>query len=287
MIFHALAVRNTARWSPALFEKPQDARHDWQIASALALRIRARRAAAKPDPSRLGLAKRMLHKAIGLPGAIEAQARFRTTPKQQVDVLLRTGRRGLSVATLAQTPGGVDLGPLQPQLPGRLHTKNKRIDLAVPLVLDALPALLDAAPVTTEGDLLLVGRRSQRDGNSWMHNLPRLTSGRPRHRLLIHPDDAATRDISDGDVVEVTSSTGKVRIDTHVSDEMMPGVVSLPHGYGHAMPGVQLRNATTLPGVSINDLTDPERTESIGANAVLNGIPVTIQLVPPTAARTT
>lgn len=276
LIFHTLAVRNTARWSPALFEKPEEARHDWEIARDLALRIIALRAAAAAGTGVKGAASWVLNTVKDLPHVVEAQARFRTTPKQQIDVLLRTSGHGLSVSKLAATPGGVDLGPLVPQLPDRLRTPDKRIDLALPLVLDALPDLLDAAPVAGEGELLLIGRRSQRDNNSWLHNLPRLTRGKARHHLLIHPDDAVCRGLTDGERVRVASRVGAVEVECAVTADMMPGVVSLPHGYGHARPGVRLSEATKLPGVSINDLTDPERTESIGANGVLNGIPVQV-----------
>jgi anaerobic selenocysteine-containing dehydrogenase len=275
VIFHMLAVRNTARWSEALFERPAQARHDWEIARDLALRIIALRAAGTGTGLK-GAATRALNTVKDWPHVVEAQARFRTTPKQQIDLLLRASRHGLSVGKLAATPGGVDLGPLESVLPERLHTPGKRIDLAVGLALDALPELLAAEPVTADGQLLLIGRRSQRDNNSWLHNLPRLTRGRARHHLLIHPEDAVCRGLADGDLVRVASRVGEVEVECAVTDDMMPGVVSLPHGYGHDRPGVLLRAATTLPGVSINDLSDPARTESIGATAVLNGIPVTV-----------
>ncbi|WP_344060997.1 molybdopterin-dependent oxidoreductase [Nostocoides vanveenii] len=280
LIFHTLAVRNTARWSPALFEKPEEARHDWEIARELALRIIALRAAAEAGSGIKGAATRVLQTVKDLPHVVEAQARFRTTPKQQVDLLLRTSGHRLSVGKLAATPGGVDLGPLEPRLPDRLATRDQRINLATPLVLDALPALLAAEPVARADELLLIGRRSQRDNNSWLHNLPRLTRGKARHQLLIHPDDAVCRGLTDGDRVTVASRVAQVEVECAVTDDMMPGVVSLPHGYGHDRPGVRLSEATQLPGVSINDLTDPERIESIGANAVLNGIPVLVSSIP-------
>lgn len=137
---------------------------------------------------------------------------------------------------------------------------------------------LDVGPVALqEGELLLIGRRHQRDNNSWLHNLPRLTRGRPRHQLLAHPDDLAARSLRDGDLVRVRSAAGAVTVEVQATDDVMPGVVSLPHGYGHAgRGGVRLRHAVELPGVSMNDLTDPGRTEQVSGNAVLNGVPVTI-----------
>ncbi|HSO63696.1 MAG TPA: molybdopterin dinucleotide binding domain-containing protein, partial [Ornithinibacter sp.] len=127
-----------------------------------------------------------------------------------------------------------------------------------------------------DGELLLVGRRHQRDNNSWLHNASRLTRGRARHSLSAHPDDLAVRGIRDGDTVLVRSAVGEVRVEVAASEDLMPGVVSLPHGYGHAREGVRLRHATELPGVSMNDLTDPSVVEAVSGNAVLNGVPVTL-----------
>ena len=279
LVFHLLAVRNTARWSSALFDKPKEARHDWEIAKELALRIitlREKRAFA--DAQGLsGLATATAATVKDLPKTIEAQARFRSTPKQQVDLLLKALSTGQSVKKLAETPGGADLGPLERRLPERLYTEDKLVHLDQPLILDAL-TVLDATktPATgTSDDLLLIGRRAQRDNNSWLHNVPRLTSGKPRHRLFINPADAADRAINDGDVVNLTSAAGKVSIDCQVTDDVMPGVVCLPHGYGHGKAdGIRLEHAKTLAGVSFNDLSDPQRTEAITGNAILNGIPV-------------
>jgi anaerobic selenocysteine-containing dehydrogenase len=140
-------------------------------------------------------------------------------------------------------------------------------------VLDDL-ARLEAVPAH-DGGLLLVGRRHQRDNNSWMHNSPRLTKGRARHQLYMHPADMGSRDIADGSVVRIASAVGEVEVEVQASDDMMPGVVSLPHGYGHRQPGVRLREAVELPGASMNDLTDPAVLDVTG-NAVLSGVPVTV-----------
>lgn len=281
LIFHTLAVRNTARFAPALLEPAPGSRHDWQIVRNLCLAI---------------------YRARGRRPAPSLAARLRLSPRRTVDLLLRTreleGRRpslrdavrvvrgGLTVAQLAQTPGGVDLGPLRPVLPERLRTRDRRIDLAVDFVLERVQAL--AVSVASDdpsarvdngerGELLLIGRRHQRDNNSWMHNAARLTSGRARHRLLVHPDDLAERGLVGGERVHVSSAAGSVEVECESSTDVMRGVVSLPHGYGHGgRPGVQLRHATTLPGASINDLTDPSRVESISGNGILNGVPVTL-----------
>ena len=174
---------------------------------------------------------------------------------------------------------GADRGALKPRLPERLATPEQRIDLAMPLVLDSLPGLLaglSAAPGLRDGELLLIGRRHQRDNNSWLHNSARLTRGRPRHALLAHPDDLAARGLHDGETVVVRSAVGEVHVEVAATDDVMPGVVSLPHGYGHDRPGVRLGTARSLPGVSMNDLTDASVVEGLSGNAVLNGVPVTV-----------
>ena len=123
--------------------------------------------------------------------------------------------------------------------------------------------------------LVLIGRRHKQDNNSWFHNSTRLTGGRPRHQLLMHPQDLTDRGIEDGSLVMVSSRVGSVRVEVAATDDMMPGVVSLPHGYGHQVGGTRLRNATQVAGVSINDLTDPDLLDLSG-NAALNGVPVTV-----------
>jgi anaerobic selenocysteine-containing dehydrogenase len=202
------------------------------------------------------------------------------SPRRQVDALLRSSSARLSVAKLERMPAGADHGPLRSRLPDRLRTPEKRIDLAVPLVLEALATLpegLVEGSRLAEGHLLLIGRRHQRDNNSWLHNSSRLTRGRSRHALLAHPDDLAERAIRDGDTVLVRSSVGEVEVEVAATEDLMRGVVSLPHGYGHRREGVRLRNAGRLPGVSVNDLTDPSVVEGLSANAVLNGVPVTVE----------
>ena len=122
---------------------------------------------------------------------------------------------------------------------------------------------------------MLIGRRHQQDNNAWFHNIERVNRGRPRHQLLMHPDDLAERGIADGDLVTVSSRVGAVTVDVRATDDMMRGVVSLPHGYGHQVDGVRLSRASKVPGVSINDLTDPDLLDLSG-NAALSGVPVTV-----------
>jgi anaerobic selenocysteine-containing dehydrogenase len=268
LAFHLLAVRDTARFTPAVFPKPKDARHDWEIFREITLRTASRLGAKAP------LKKRLI-----------TQARMRLSPTRTIDLLLRTDRPRLSLRKLRRRPEGIDLGPLRPALPGRLRTKDKRIHAAPPLVLDDL-ARLEATEAASPaaGELLLIGRRHQRDCNSWMHNTDRLTKGRPRHHLLMHPDDLAERGIADGMTVAVASRVGAVEVEVQATEDVMRGVVSLPHGYGHQRDGVLLGNATGVPGPSINDLTDPSVLDRASGNAVLNGVPVTVRPAGPAEA---
>jgi len=259
LVFHGFAVRNTARFTPAVFAKPDDARHDWEIFGALAERVQARLGA-------------------GLKDRLAAKARFAAGPATIIAGLLKTGGR-TSMRALRKAPEGVDLGPLRPTMPERLQTEDKRIDLTPALVvadLARVSAAVDGADPVGEGELLLIGRRHKQDCNSWLHNTERLTRGRPRHHLLMHPDDLAERGLADGSLVRVSSRVGTVDVEVSGVDDMMRGVVSLPHGYGHQVAGTRLRHASTVAGVSINDLTDPARLD-VSGNAALNGVPVTVQ----------
>ena len=257
IVFQGLAVRNTARFTPAVFDKPRGARHDWEIFRDLAARITAR---LDHQPSRRARLKQRLRLGI--------------SPTFAIGMLLRRGGK-TTISELRAHPEGIDLGPLRPTLPDRLRTPTKRIDLAQEVILADLDRVRSELAHPTDG-LLLIGRRHQRDNNSWMHNVERLTRGRPRHQLLMHPDDLAERGITDGSRVRVASRVGQVEVEVAATDDMMPGVVSLPHGYGHQLPGTRMAGASEVVGVSINDLTDPERLDLSG-NAALNGVPVTVE----------
>ena len=260
VIFHQLAVRNTARWNDAVLPRPAESRHDWEIFRDLGLAVLRR----------TPLSRRKL----------TMSARLRLSPKRLVDLGLRSGPYRLSVGKLRRSAGGVDLGPLQPALPQALHTKSKRIDLAQQMILDDLPRLRDSLVVLGNGDdLLLIGRRHLRNNNSWMHNSARLVKGRPRHQLLMNPEDLACRQLVDGQLVEITSAAGSVSVEVAASNDMMPGVVSLPHGFGHGRPGVRLTVANQVAGASANDLTDPDLIDAAAGTAALNGVPVKVTAV--------
>jgi anaerobic selenocysteine-containing dehydrogenase len=255
VIFHQLAVRNTARWNDAVLPKPPQARHDWEIFRDLAVRLL----------SRTPMSRRK----------VMTSARLRLSPRRIVDLGLRIGPYKLSLRKLQKSPGGIDLGPLQPALPAALHHKNKRIDLAQRMILDDLPRL-ESLATGNDGELLLIGRRHLRNNNSWMHNSARLVKGKPRHQLLMNPDDLAKRDLTDGQLVNVSSAAGTVAVEVAASNDMMPGVVSLPHGFGHSRPGVKLSVAGQVAGPSANDVTDADFTDTVAGTAAVNGLPVTV-----------
>jgi anaerobic selenocysteine-containing dehydrogenase len=261
--FHLLAVRNTAKFSPALFPPASDARHDWQILRGLAGRLSPRSA------SPLALAKRLASRLA--------------TPERIVDLGLRFGTHRLSLAKLRRAPHGIDLGPLEPRLPKRLYTPARRIELApAPFVKDLERLRRRLSPDSTTAaaekfDLLLIGRRQVRSNNSWMGHIPRLTKGKTTCTALIHTSDAASRGIKSGDLVRVSSRVGTVVLPAVVIEGIMPGVVSIPHGFGHGRAGVRLDFDERALGVSANDLTDESVVDALVGTAVLNGVPVRLE----------
>jgi anaerobic selenocysteine-containing dehydrogenase len=267
LVFNLLAVRNVTKYSPAVFPPGADARHDWQILAEL-----NRRLGGGPPTVRF---KRWLNAMLG--------------PRRTLDLGLRfgpygTGLRpfgsGLSLKKLERAPHGLDLGALEPCLPGRLKTPERRIELGPSAYvndLDRLRKTLDGE--TAEDALLLIGRRQLRSNNSWMHNYARLMGGRGRCTLLMHPDDAAVRGLGDSQLVAVISTAGQIEAPLELSDEVMRGVVSLPHGWGHHRPGTQITTAQQHPGASLNDVTDDRTVDALSGNAVLSGVPVRIEPV--------
>jgi len=217
------------------------------------------------------------------PGEIMEALSSRRGPERILDYLLRAGpygdafgiREGLTLAALEAEPHGIDLGPLEPRLPELLSTADRRVDVAPDAIVADLPRLaaqLDAAPA----GMLLIGRRHVRSNNSWMHNIPSLMRGRDRSALLVNPADAARLGLSDGGRARVRSGAGSVEATVAVSDEMMPGVASLPHGWGHDDPQAALTVAARHPGANLNALVDAGTVDAPSGNAVLNGIAVEI-----------
>jgi anaerobic selenocysteine-containing dehydrogenase len=207
----------------------------------------------------------------------------RVGPERLLDLALRTGPfgegfgadpSGLTLAALEAAPHGIDLGPLQPRVPEVLRTPDGLIDLAPAAVVADVERLRAALEVVPHGGLVLVGRRDQRSNNSWMHNLPMLVKGKERCTVWVHPDDAGRLGLRDGEPAAVSSRAGAIELPVQVTEDVMPGVVSIPHGWGHDAPGAALRVAAAHAGVSSNVLADEELVEPLSGTAVLNGIPV-------------
>ena len=192
---------------------------------------------------------------------------------------------GLSLAVLEANPHGVDLGPLQPRLPEVLKTPSGKIEIAPDAIIaDVESRLIPSLDRRVNGELVLVGRRDLRSNNSWMHNIEILVKGKPRCTLQIHPDDAARAGVADGEIARVRSRVGMVELAAEVTDGIMSGVVSIPHGWGHDMKGVDMEVAERYSGVNSNVLTDGELMDPLSGNSVLNGIPVTVEALVPAPA---
>lgn len=274
LIFLHLAVHNVARYTPAVVERAPGTLHDWEIYSELAKRY-ARRLWAQ---ERAGTGER-------LKGLMVRSLMSRLPPDRLLRLGLRKSAYPLTMKQLREHPEGIDLGPLRPSLMQSLRRAGKRIALLPPAVrreLQEVSGLWAAAPapVSTHGDLKLIGRRDVRSNNSWMHNSERLVSGKPRCVLWIHPDDAQARGLADGQTVEVHSRVGRVSVPLHVTPDIRPGVVSLPHGWGHDRPGTGQRIASAHPGASINDLTDDRLTDRLSGNAAFSALPVQVAAAP-------
>jgi len=268
LAFHLLAVRNTAKFSPALFQRGEDARHDWEILLELQTRIES-----------------------GLGSSVKRRVASRFFgPERILDLGLRFGpyggglnpfAKGLTLRKLREAVHGIDLGPLTSCLPGRLRTVDKRIKLAPDVLMKDIERVkakfFDGGSPDLNGHLLLIGRRHLRSNNSWMHNSERLVKGKTACTILMHPTDAAQRHLSSGQKVEVRSRVGAIVVPIEISEEMMPGVVSIPHGWGHDRSGNQLAVAQQHPGQSINDITDDLTIDELSGTAAFNGTLVVVQ----------
>ncbi len=256
LIFNLFAVRKVARLSPPVRAQDESERADWQIVNGLGAAFAS--ASGKPWND--------------LPA-----------PRASIAQGLTRGGSGLSIEALEAAPHGLDLGALTPSLLGRLETADGCIECAPGLLLDDLKRLAESsatAPTAeSPGALLLIGRRDARSNNSWMHNAPRLVKGKPRHQLLVHPDDLQARGLIDGARVRIRSRIGEVETEACADTDMMPGVVSLPHGFGHQREGVQMQRASAVSGVSINDLTDASALDRPSGNAAFSATPVWVEAI--------
>jgi anaerobic selenocysteine-containing dehydrogenase len=295
LALYQLAVRNVAKYSAAALPKADDRPDEWEILLTLAKGLMGMR-----DLPLAAMDQQVL--ALILDGEIGEGSRFADLtaaealeklgdapgPARVLDAFLRTGPYGdgfgrvpggLSLDHLRQHPHGLDLGPLEPMLPEVLKTSDGQIDLAPEPILEDLPRL-EARLGGPAPALVLIGRRHLRSNNSWMHNLHPLVKGPARCTLLVSPADAQARGLVDGGRAEVKSRVGRVVADVEVTDAMMPGVVSLPHGWGHDLaPEGSLHTARAHAGVNVNRLSDETLVDQPSGNAAFNGVPVEIARV--------
>ncbi len=255
VFFNSFAVRNTAKYSEPLFEKSPGQKHDWEIIRALTLRL-----AGMEDDG--------------------------MTPELMLDMALRSGaygKQGMSLKYLKEHPHGVDLGPLKPCLEQRIRTADGKIHIAPEVFLKDLERLdgllAEESHRNRDYPLYLIGRRLPRSHNTWTQNSWRLVKGRNPCTVQIHSRDAEAFGIEDGSLVEVASETGSVRLPAEIDDDIFPGVISIPQGWGHNQKSTGMSVAAKQPGVSMNDVTDPKRVDLLTGNAALNGTRVTVRAV--------
>ena len=296
LAFYQLSVRNVARYSSPVFARAADQPEEWEILLRLIGILAGQGAdtdiAALDDQLAAQTVEREVRgkgsRVAGRdPAEIMAALRPRRGPERLLDLLLRTGPYGdgfgadpdgLTLAKVAAAPHGIDLGPLQPRIPEVLRTPSGKIELAPePIVADV--ARLRATLERPRPAMVLIGRRDLRSNNSWMHNLPALVKGDDPCTLWLHPDDAARLGLADGATARVTSSAASADVPVHVTAAILPGVVSLPHGWGHGQPGARMGVAAEHAGVNLNRLTSDVAVEPLSGNAILNAVPVTVEAV--------
>jgi anaerobic selenocysteine-containing dehydrogenase len=291
--FYGLAVRNVANYSPALFEPEDDSPDEWEVLLRLGATVSGQGHDADVRALDEAVFAMLVASGVGEPTSpihgrdpeqIYAATDGDAGPERMLDYLIRTGPygdgfgrdpEGLTLQRLREAPHGIDLGPLQPRLPDALCTPSGKADLApAPLRadVDRLRSSLDA---TVNGGSLLIGRRHVRSNNSWMHNVDILMTGKDRCTLQINSEDAERLGVSTGGQVKVSSSAGTLVTSVEVTDDIMSGVVSLPHGWGHDTEEARLSVASSRAGVNSN-LLSTGAMDPLSGNAVLNGIPVDV-----------
>jgi len=290
--FSTLSIRNVANWSEPIVDAEGPYEHE--ILARLALIASGMGADADPAIIDDLVLTTLLDRAVtstssplhgAEPAALRSQITGDTAVDRIVDVMVRTGEYGdkfghvpdgLSLAKLQANPHGIDLGPLQSRVPAAITTPSGTIELTPEPILGDLPRLEAALDVAATADLLLVGRRHVRSNNSWMHNMRVLVKGKPRCTLQVSPQDAARLGLTDGGTAKVTSRVGSLIAPVEVTDAIMTGVVSLPHGWGHDRPGTDMAVAEEFAGVNSNVLTDEAVLDPLSGTSALTAIPVDV-----------
>lgn len=294
------AVRNVANYSPAVLPLADGEPDEWEILAKLALIAQGHGIDADPQVLDDLVVAGMVRSAVADPSSVicgrdadevvgHLSSGGRRGPDRLLDFMLQTGPYGAafgagpddgaSLDLLVDNPHGVDFGALEPRVPEILRTPSGKIELNHPVLIADLERLAGSIDELRDRGLVLVGRRHLRSNNSWMHNIEVLVKGKPRCTLQVHPDDAARLGLVNGGHAKVTSRVGSVDAPVEVTEMIRPGVVSLPHGWGHDHPDTRLRVAAERAGVNSNVLADHEALDPLSGTAVLNGIPVTVELV--------
>ncbi|WP_406859963.1 molybdopterin oxidoreductase family protein [Streptomyces sp. HUAS MG47] len=281
--FNNFAVRNQARYSPPAIPLEEGRMDECEIQARLILAVSGMHGAQPEAVDDLAidttLARAVTQEHSPLYGADpKEQARLltgRTGAERRLDMMLRLGPYDLTLEDLRQAPHGHDLGPLKPRLPQLLKTRSGRVELLPAPIAADLPRLRGAL-AAPPAPLVLVGRRHLRSNNSWLHNVPALVGGTNRCTLQVHPEDAVRLGLDDGKPARIAGDGGALEVPVEVTDAVRPGVVSLPHGWGHDRPGTRLGVARTSPGVNVNQLLDGSRLDPLSGTAVLNGFPVEV-----------
>ena len=295
---YQLAIRNVANYSAPVLEPDPSVPDEWRTI----LRLTGVVTGQGPDADVVAIddfvAGEAVRRELATPGSrlegrdaaeIIAELGARNGPERLLDLLLRAGPYGdrfgeepggLTLERLEAAPHGIDLGPLEPRLPDVLRTRSGKVELAPEPLLADVPRLEAALGRSANGSMVLVGRRQLRSNNSWMHNVPRLVSGPPRCTAHVNPADAARLGLSDGASARVSSDAGAIEVPVEVTENVMPGVVSIPHGWGHDVEGVELAVARANAGTNSNFLAREDLVDPLSGNAILNGIPVELSPVP-------
>jgi anaerobic selenocysteine-containing dehydrogenase len=292
LAFYQLSVRNVANYSARVFEPAGPA--EWETMLRLAGVVSGQGANIDIEALDDFVISTLVQREVGNassrvagrePAELLEALEPRRGPERMLDFMLRVGPygdgfgaepKGLTLDVLERSPHGVDLGPHRPRVPEMLRTPSGRVELAPEAIVADVVRLRGALARGRDGGLVLIGRRQLRSNNSWMHNLPALVKGKDRCTLHIHPEDAERLGLADGGRAEVRSSAGRIEVPVELTDGILPGVVSIPHGWGHDAQGVRMGVAREHAGVNSNVLADETQVDPLSGNAVLNGIPVEV-----------
>jgi anaerobic selenocysteine-containing dehydrogenase len=270
--FYFYAVRNVANFSPALLPLDDDMRTESEILQRLIAIV-----SGFGWDADIALGARMeLARMAGKAGIDPDELTGDTVTEKIIDLRLRAGPYPVGLADLKERPHGVDLGPLTSRIPEILRTPSGRIELCPAPIAAEVAKLADPPPAEPD-EFVVIGRRHLRSNNSWMHNVPMLVKGRPLCTVVVNRGDADRLGLVDGGSARVTSRVGQTELIVEVTDDIAPGVISIPHGFGHDRPGVEMAVAAATPGTNVNVLTDDLRLDPLSGTAVLNGVPVKVE----------